>query len=349
MRPVALITTKPGFEPELKKEIESLKIKKKVLWTPFRGLLKVLSYDLSEFLREIEDNKEELKFLFRIIPLERGCKTDLTDIKKAVSSLINEKKGKIENKSFVVRCNRRGSHSFKSEDVEREIGEYILDKFNDLNLKVNLKKWDFKVNIEILQDESYVSVFIDDFRDISVDKNIQNLKNLKKYRERPLNRSERKMQELIEKFPELFSDLNCVVDIGASPGGWTKLLSNLAKKVYAIDTGELKVRKDNIIHIKKRAELINFKEDINEDIDLITNDTNLYPVESILLTLKFVNYLKSGGYIIHTVKAEDYSKKKSSLNEILEILDRRSDIHICKIINLKANTKNELTLILKKV
>ncbi|ACX72668.1 THUMP domain protein [Methanocaldococcus vulcanius M7] len=349
MRPVALITTKPGFEPELKKEIESLKIKKKVVWTPFRGLLKVLSYDPNKFLREVEYNKEELKFLFRVIPLEKECETNIESIKRAVFSLIEKKKDKIIGKSFVVRCNRRGSHSFKSEDIEREIGKYILDKFNNLNLKVNLKNWDFKVNIEILQDESYVSVFTESFKDISIHKNIQNLEKLKKYEARPLNRSERKMQELIEKFPELFIDLNCVVDIGASPGGWAKLLSKLAKKVYAIDTGELKVKNDNIIHIKKRAESVNFKEDINEDIDLITNDTNLYPIESILLTLRFVNYLKSGGYIIHTVKAEDYSKKKSSLSEILEILNRRSDIHIYKIINLKANTKNELTLILKKV
>jgi len=263
MKPVALVTTKPGFEPQLREELNKLPIKKKILWTPF--------------------------------------------------------------------------------------GEYVLENFKDLNLRVNLKDWDFKINIEILQDESYISIFQDEFNELVIEENIKNLKNLKRYIERPLNRSERKMQELMEKFPFIFENINCVVDIGSSPGGWAKMLSKKAKKVYAIDTGELKIKANNIIHIKKRAENVDFEKDINEEIDLITNDTNLYPDESLFLTLKFAKHLKTNGYIIHTLKARNLKTKKEDLEKVLKILSYYRNIKIFKIINLRANTKNELTLILKKV
>ncbi|MEO2117349.1 MAG: THUMP domain-containing protein [Methanocaldococcus sp.] len=349
MKPVALTTTKPGFEPQLKEELNKLPIKKKILWTPFRGILKVLSQNPHEFLNVVKENKANLKFLLRVIPLEMECQTDIDEIKKAISFLINEKKEKLKNKSFVVRCNRRGSHEFTSEELERMVGKYVLDNFKDLNLKVNLKNWDFKINIEILQDKSYISIFQDEFNEFAIEENIKNLKNLKRYIERPLNRSERKMQELMEKFPFIFENLNCVVDIGSSPGGWAKMLSKKANKVYAIDTGKLKINANNIIHIKKRAEYVDFEKDINEEIDLITNDTNLYPDESIFLTLKFAKYLKTNSYIIHTLKARKSITKKEDLEQVLKILSHYKNIKIFKIINLRANTKNELTLILKKV
>ena len=351
MKPVALVTTKPGFEPQLREELNKLPIKKKILWTPFRGILKIISQNPYEFLNIIKEkeNKNNLKFLLRVIPLEMECQTDIDEMKKAVSFLINEKKESLRNKSFVVRCNRRGNHEFTSEEVERTIGKYVLDNFKDLNLKVNLKNWDFKVNIEILQDKSYISIFQDEFNELVIEENIKNLKNLKRYVERPLNRSERKMDELIKKFPFIFENLNCVVDIGSSPGGWAKMLSKKAKKVYAIDTGELKIKANNIIHIKKRAEYVDFEKDIGEEIDLITNDTNLYPDESIFLTLKFAKHLKSGGYIIHTLKARNLKTKKEDLGQVLKILNHYKNIKIFKIINLRANTKNELTIILKKV
>ncbi|XRP96871.1 THUMP domain-containing protein [Methanocaldococcus sp. 16A] len=348
MKPVALVTTKPGFEPQLRDELNKLPIKKKILWTPFRGILIVFSQNSHEFLNIIKENKANLKFLLRLIPLEIECKTDINEIKRTVSFLINKNKEKLRNKSFVVRCNRRGNHEFTSEELERIIGMYILDTFKDLNLKVNLKNWDFKINIEILQDKSYISIYYDDFNELVIQENINNLKNLKRYAERPLNRSERKMSELIKKFPFIFENLNCVVDIGSSPGGWAKILSKKAKKVYAIDTGELKIKANNIIHIKKRAEHVDFEKDINEEIDLITNDTNLYPDESIFLTLKFAKYLKSDRYIIHTLKARNSKTKKEDLEQVLKILDQYKNIELFKIVNLKANTKNELTIILKR-
>ncbi len=319
----ALVTTKPGFESELKKELEECNLK--VKYTPFRGLL------------YIEGNIDNIKskYICRLIPVEIICK--LEDMEENIIKLINNKK---VNGKFVVRCWRRGNHNFTSEDIEKKIGKLIVEKYN---FKVDLKNYDFRVNIEILQDIAYISIFTKDFNEIKFIDNIKALNDLKKYSIRPLNRAERKIIELIEKYPYIFNNLETVLDIGSAPGGWIKHLSRLAKKVYAIDKGELKISSENIIHIKDRAENVN----IDDKLDLITNDTNLYPEESILLTLKFFDNLKDGKYIIHTLKARSQKTKKEDLNKVINII-KDKNIKILDIVKLPANTKNELTIILKK-
>ncbi|ENN95620.1 THUMP domain-containing protein [Methanocaldococcus villosus KIN24-T80] len=315
-----LITTKPGFEPYLMKELK--KRGYRVRYTIFRGIL-LLEDDLKDF---------NINYIFKAIPIERAC--SLENLKETIFNLIKEKnlKGK-----FVVRVNRRGRHKFTSEELEKFLGKEIVDNFN---LKVDLKNYDFKINIEILQDKVYVSIFDKNFKEIVFKKNIEKLEKINRYKERPLNRSERKMSELMEKFPFIFENLNTVLDIGSAPGGWVKVLSKRAKKVYAIDRADLKVKADNIIHIKEKAENVN----IDEEVDLITNDTNLYPKESMILTLKFLKNLKSGGYIIQTVK----SCKENIKNDINEVINLAKDLELFKVVKLKANTKNEITLIFKK-
>ncbi|AEF97026.1 THUMP domain-containing protein [Methanotorris igneus] len=342
MKPTLLVTTQPGFEGYLKEELKTLSIKKIIKYTMFRGLLKVLSESPYETIEAIKKEKDKFKFLMRAVPLEVECPSDLESIKENTIFLLKRKllKNKlITGKSFVVRCNRRGKHKYTSEEVERFIGKEVLKSFD---LKVDLKNYDFKINIEILQDTAYISIFDDNFNEFRHEENIKKSKYLKRYIERPLNRSERKMRELVERYPNIF-DVDVVIDIGSAPGGWAKVLAENAKVVYAIDTGELKIKKDNIIHIKKRAEDV---EDLPQ-CQLLTNDTNLYPEESALLTVKLSKFLEENGYIIHTIKSENKYNVKEDIDKVKKIFEN-ANIKILKIMNLRANTKNEVTLMCQK-
>ncbi|ADG13600.1 THUMP domain protein [Methanocaldococcus infernus ME] len=325
MKTLALITTKPGFEDRLKREFSFIK------YTPFRGILKVKGESLEEILEEIKKSK----YIFKLIPIER--EGSLEDIENLTLSLIEEKKPR---GSFVVRCNRRGRHSFTSEELERALGE----KIRELGYKVSLKNFDFKVNVEILQDKAYISLFTKDFKEIVFEENIRRMERINKYKERPISRAENKIRELIDKFPHIFKDLNVVLDIGSAPGGWVKVLSEVSKKVYAVDPAELKVKRENIVHIKKRAEEV----EIEETLDLITNDTNLYPLESFSLIERFLKNLKNNGYIIYTLKGER-GKVKDNLREVLSYIDKLENIKLEKVVKLKSNTRWERTLILRKV
>lgn len=59
------------------------------------------------------------------------------------------------NESFAVRARRVGTHKFTSIDVERIVGEAILNKTSRLNTKVNLKKPDKYIFIEVREKMAY--------------------------------------------------------------------------------------------------------------------------------------------------------------------------------------------------
>lgn len=59
----------------------------------------------------------------------------------------------ISGRSFVVRCRRVGDHAFSSLDVERYLGQALLD--NSTGSRVQLKQPDVTVSIEILRDKVY--------------------------------------------------------------------------------------------------------------------------------------------------------------------------------------------------
>ena len=59
----------------------------------------------------------------------------------------------IEGKSFAVRCRRVGKHDFKSVDVERKVGSFLLA--NSVNSTVKLKSPDVTVSIEIKHHKVY--------------------------------------------------------------------------------------------------------------------------------------------------------------------------------------------------
>ncbi|MEM3526609.1 MAG: tRNA uracil 4-sulfurtransferase ThiI, partial [Candidatus Jordarchaeaceae archaeon] len=60
------------------------------------------------------------------------------------------------NETFAVRARRMGTHKFTSLEVERVVGEAILNKTINLNTKVNLKQPDKCIFIEVREKKAYV-------------------------------------------------------------------------------------------------------------------------------------------------------------------------------------------------
>jgi thiamine biosynthesis protein ThiI len=60
------------------------------------------------------------------------------------------------NESFAVRARRVGAHEFTSIDVERMVGEAILNKTSSLNTRVKLKQPDKYIFIEVREKRAYV-------------------------------------------------------------------------------------------------------------------------------------------------------------------------------------------------
>jgi thiamine biosynthesis protein ThiI len=58
--------------------------------------------------------------------------------------------------SFAVRCRRVGEHPYSSMDVCEEVGNQVLKRLKDRNLRVNLKSPQFTLGIEVRDADAYV-------------------------------------------------------------------------------------------------------------------------------------------------------------------------------------------------
>jgi len=91
------------------------------------------------------------------------------------------------------------------------------------------------------------------------------------YGEEPaVSRAEFKLREAIHKFDVSIEKCQAL-DLGAAPGGWTKVLADAGVEVTAVDPGELDPvigGLPNVKHIKSRVE----DWQCDQKYDLIVND-----------------------------------------------------------------------------
>ncbi|MEM2144319.1 MAG: tRNA uracil 4-sulfurtransferase ThiI [Candidatus Jordarchaeaceae archaeon] len=107
----------------------------------------------SDFPRKV---CETLSNVFGIVSTSPVLET-VTDIDEIVR--LSERVAEMiikPNEKFAVRARRVGTHKFTSMDLERIVGEAILNKTSSLNTKVNLKQPDKRIFIEVRDKKAYV-------------------------------------------------------------------------------------------------------------------------------------------------------------------------------------------------
>ncbi len=175
-------------------------------------------------------------------------------------------------------------------------------------------------------------------------------------KESRLNRAQFKLIEALERFNiNLDGHGKYALDLGASPGGWTKVLFSKGYEVIAVDKGDLDEslnNKNGIYHIKKtitKENMNDIKKSLgnivsNKKLDIITNDMNLSPNESYDLMNDFSGYLCDNGKAIMTLK----SVKRNIMDLLKETKEKlRDNYDIIKIKHLEQN-RREVTLYLNK-
>jgi 23S rRNA (cytidine2498-2'-O)-methyltransferase len=117
---------------------------------------------------------------------------------------------------------------------------------------------------------------------------------------REVSRAEFKLREAVRKFGlELAGGR--ALDLGAAPGGWTKVLADAGMEVVAVDPAALDERVAtlaNVMHAAVRAE------DYVPDgpFDLLVNDMNTSPEDSARLMVAMAPHLRPGAFAVMTVK-----------------------------------------------
>lgn len=318
-----VVTTSSGFEGKGRREILKLLPSSKVRKLFFKGNLYVecsLPEDEAvEVLREADTT-----YLGRVFPVDAEVK--ISAAKTSVEALYDAVSiGDLEEgDTFRVSCTRRGSHEFRSRDVEVTVGMRLEEETDAV---VDLQKPSKTVVVQIFQDLAYVGVTP------SVNLLVKKIKQFRKYAkgERPFTRAEFKIREALKAFDvEVTNDFR-VLDVGAAPGGWTKVLAGMARRVVAVDPADLHPSVEemsNVTHLRCRAE--DLPEDIGE-FDLITNDMNISPTESAEIMNALAERLREGGAAIMTVKFVTRERRRHTREAIGILEEAYTDFRVKRL------------------
>ena len=332
-----IITTAAGHERDAKRELAKLLQGSAITTLFMKGNLYVECPQKEDEVLNILRNNPTI-YVGSVFPVDKKVRisSDWDGIRTLCSHVSQLDKLKA-GETFLVDCTRRGIHQFHSHEVQREVGTYLE---SETGAKVDFENPQKTVIVQIYQNIAFIGV--------TKTENIlrKTIKAFRKYPkgERPLNRAMLKIKEALDAFNIKIEPSFEILDIGAAPGGWTKVLSSLAKKVVAVDPAALDpsvAGLPNVIHLKCRAE------EIPEDIglfDMVTNDMNLDPVESSKIMVGLADHLRNGGSAVMTVKFVTRNRRKH-VEEAIKILgDGYGDFQIKRL----PHNRYETTIFMQK-
>jgi 23S rRNA (cytidine2498-2'-O)-methyltransferase len=147
---------------------------------------------------------------------------------------------------------------------------------------------------------------------------------MRRYARRPdqISRAEFKLLEALEVFDVDISSLPFLraLDLGASPGGWTKILSDLGFSVTAVDPAHLSpalLSCPGVAHVPMTAQ--KYLRSYQDEFSLLANDMRMDAAESSKMANAFASRLAPGGALIMTLKLP-MKKQKSVLDKSMAIL-----------------------------
>lgn len=160
-----------------------------------------------------------------------------------------------------------------------------------------------------------------------------------------ISRSEFKLEELFRTTDLPIPTTGTAVDLGASPGGWTRILRQRGLDVWAVDPGDLdeRIGRDSGVH-HIRTTAGPFLTRTNLEADLIVNDMRMTADLSVAVMRSALRCLKPGGMAIQTLKITPHGPLRtvrnalSALNEDYEILFARQLHH----------NRNEVTVVARR-
>lgn len=159
-----------------------------------------------------------------------------------------------------------------------------------------------------------------------------------------VSRSEFKLLEALEVFEIDLPERGVALDLGAAPGGWTRVLRQRNQYVTAVDPGRLDKRliSDRTIR-HKRMTAEDYLADSPDQFDVIVNDMRIDARDSARLMVSYADQLYRHGLAIVTLKLPEHDRQ-SIIEHALKIL--RGGYKVAGIRHLFHN-RSEITVYLK--
>jgi len=135
-----------------------------------------------------------------------------------------------------------------------------------------------------------------------------------------VSRSEFKLLEALEIFDITLPAHGVALDLGASPGGWTRVLRQRDQYVTAVDPGELDPRvaaDQGVRHKRMTAE--GYLHNEPDQFDMIVNDMRMDGRDSARLMVAFARLLYPHGFALMTLKLPE-ARRTLVLDQTFKIL-----------------------------
>ncbi len=222
------------------------------------------------------------------------------------------------NKSFSVQARVIFSDTLKKYDVVQQFSDAFTSRGFTLDVKVP---------------RQVVSVIIrGEFMFAGLSDTTQNLSDfpggMRRYAkyDGQISRAEFKLMEAAEVFGLDFAECETGLDLGAAPGGWTKVLLDYDMRIVCVDPAELDpIIRDNkrVKHFRATAQ--EFAASGAERFDLIVNDMRMDVADSARIMLELADRLKPGGVFVMTFKLP-HKNQMRMIRAGLSILEQRYDV-----------------------
>ncbi len=169
--------------------------------------------------------------------------------------------------------------------------------------------------------------------------------------EEQVSRAEFKLLEALSVFGLELPSKGLALDIGASPGGWTRMLASGGLRVDAVDPGDLDRRlgRDRLVtHYRKRIQEYSPGKKV---FDVIVNDMKMDARDSIGIMLGYASRLVPNGVAIMTLKMPKMGQSAADARVTLDML--RADLDRlaarCEIIGARQlyHNRSEVTVAMR--
>jgi 23S rRNA (cytidine2498-2'-O)-methyltransferase len=141
-----------------------------------------------------------------------------------------------------------------------------------------------------------------------------------------ISRAEFKLLEAIAVFNLTLPTTGTALDLGASPGGWTRILRQKGFSIVAVDPGDLAESLQSDTQITHHRQLVQqFLPTCNDHFDLIVNDMRMDAIESAKLMRSASDLLKENGLAIMTLKLSS-KRVQTVVRNAIATLEKKYDI-----------------------
>lgn len=161
-----------------------------------------------------------------------------------------------------------------------------------------------------------------------------------------VSRSEFKLEELFKTFPIRLPAEGRAVDLGASPGGWTRILRRLGLRVWSVDPAALDPRiasEPGVHHVRTTAG--EFFRSSTMRFDLAVNDMRMSPVLSCQVMLDAAPHLRPGAFAIVTLKTGT-QRPVETVRRCLRLLGRAYEVAHARQLH---HNRQEVTVVARRL